>query len=114
MTAPPTLNTRYNKQALMYCQLQEIQRMLYQPLFLMGYILNSTEFFPVQHHKLHTLIKCLGGDVLDIELTEQNVYTSYELAVLEYSYIVNNHQAINVLSDFLGATTGTFDHKGKL
>jgi hypothetical protein len=56
----------------------------------------------------------LGGDVLDIELTEQNIYTAYELATLEYSYIINNHQAINVLSDFLGASTGTFDHKGDL
>ena len=47
----------------------------------------------------------LGGDVLDIELTpEDNVYTAYEMATLEYSTIVNNHQAKNVLSDFLGAT----------
>ena len=58
--------------------------------------------------------KMLGGDVLDVELTENNVYTSYEVATLEYSYIVNNHQAVNVLSDFLGATTGTFDHEGVL
>ena len=58
--------------------------------------------------------KMLGGDVLDIELTEDNVYTSYELATLEYSYILNNHQAKNVLSSFLGNATGTFDHKGTL
>ena len=58
--------------------------------------------------------RMLGGDVLDIELTENNVYTSYELATLEYCSIINNHQAANVLSDFLGATTGTFDHKGDL
>jgi len=58
--------------------------------------------------------KMLGGDVLDIELTENNVYTSYEMATLEYCSIINNHQAKNVLSDFLGATTGTFDHEGAL
>ena len=58
--------------------------------------------------------KMLGGDVLDIELTEDNVYTSYEIATLEYSYIVNNHQAKNALSSFLGNTTGTFDHEGNL
>ena len=58
--------------------------------------------------------KMLGGDVLDIELTENNVYTSYEMATLEYCSIINNHQARNVLSDFLGATTGTFDHEGAL
>ena len=58
--------------------------------------------------------KMLGGDVLDVELTEDNVYTSYEMATLEYSYIVNNHQAKNVLSSFLGNTTGTFDHEGNI
>ena len=79
-----------------------------------GAYLNSTEFLSGAATQVAYTYKMLGGDVLDIELTEQNVYTSYELAVLEYSYIVNNHQAINVLADFLGATTGTFDHKGTL
>ena len=58
--------------------------------------------------------KKLGGDVLDIEITEYQVYSAYEEAVLEYSYIVNIHQAQNVLSDVLGATTGSFDNDGKL
>jgi len=58
--------------------------------------------------------KKLGGDILDIELRPGNVYTAYEEAVLEYSYIVNVHQAKNVLSDFLGSTTGAFDHDGAL
>lgn len=79
-----------------------------------GVYLNSTEFLSGAATQVAYTYKMLGGDVLDIELTEQNVYTSYELAVLEYSYIINNHQAVNVLSDFLGATTGTFDHKGVL
>ena len=52
----------------------------------------------------------LGGDVLDIELNTANVYTAYEEAVLEYSYILNIHQANNALPSYLGATTGTFDH----
>jgi len=79
-----------------------------------GVYLDSTEFLSGAASQVSYTYKMLGGDVLDIELTEQNIYTSYELAVLEYSYIINNHQAINVLSDFLGATTGTFDHKGTL
>tara|TARA_B100000085_G_C18556493_1_gene517939 strand:+ start:446 stop:1723 length:1278 start_codon:yes stop_codon:yes gene_type:complete len=58
--------------------------------------------------------KKLGGDVVDIELTPSNIYAAYEEAVLEYSYIVNMHQGKNVLSDALGNTTGTFDHKGDL
>lgn len=58
--------------------------------------------------------KKLGGDVLDIEIKEGNVYASYQEAVLEYSYLINSHQAKNVLSDMLGATTGTFDEDGEL
>ena len=56
----------------------------------------------------------LGGDVLDIELTANNVYAAYEEAVLEYSYLVNIHQSKNVLSDILGSPTGTFDSDGEL
>jgi len=56
----------------------------------------------------------LGGDVLDIELTTANVYAAYEEAVLEYSYILNVHQANNSLSSFLGHSTGAFDHLGNL
>ena len=58
--------------------------------------------------------KKLGGDILDIEITPGNVYTAYEEAVLEYSYIVNVHQANNLLSNALGSTTGSFDDKGVL
>ena len=54
----------------------------------------------------------LGGEVLDIELSASNVYAAYEEACLEYSYILNIHQSKNVLSDALGHTTGTFDHRG--
>jgi len=56
----------------------------------------------------------LGGDVLDIEITEQNVYAAYEESVFEYSYIVNTHQAKNALPSLLGGSTGSFDHHGQL
>ncbi len=56
----------------------------------------------------------LGGDVLDIELTEYNVYSAYEEAVLEYSYLVNIHQATNILSNTLGNTTASFDRYGNI
>lgn len=56
----------------------------------------------------------LGGDVLDIELTKEQVFAAYEEAVLEYSYIVNIHQTKNVLSNSLGATTGSFDEDGMI
>ena len=58
--------------------------------------------------------KKLGGDVLDLEITEGQVYAAYEEACLEYSYILNIHQSKNVLSDILGGATGSFDHKGQL
>lgn len=58
--------------------------------------------------------KRLGGDVLDIELKATNVYNHYEEAVLEYSYIVNLHQARNTLGSALGGDTGSFDHKGNI
>ena len=56
--------------------------------------------------------KKLGGDVLDIELTEGNIFAAYEEACLEYSYLVNIHQAKNSLSSMLGGTTGSFDQDG--
>jgi hypothetical protein len=58
--------------------------------------------------------KKLGGDVLDIEITNDQVYASYEEACLEYSYILNMHQSKNILSNVLGATTGTFDQDGQV
>ncbi len=56
--------------------------------------------------------KKLGGDVLDLEITEQNVYANYEEACLEYSYIVNTYQAKSIIGSALGGSTGSFDHKG--
>ena len=57
--------------------------------------------------------KKLGGDVLDIEITTGSVFSAYEESVLEYSYIVNIHQAKNILGSALGAATGTFNHHGE-
>jgi len=79
-----------------------------------GIYLNSTNFISGAVDQVAFTYKMLGGDVLDIELVEGNVYSSYESAVLEYSYILNSHQAENVLSNYLGGTTGTFDHDGEL
>lgn len=56
----------------------------------------------------------LGGEILDLEIKAEQVYNAYEEAVLEYSYLVNIHQAKNVMSDVLGSTTGSFDQDGQL
>jgi len=76
---------------------------LYSPYFLSG----AAEQVAFTYKKL-------GGDVLDIELTNGNVYAAYEEATLEYCYIINMHQAKNSLSNILGNTTGTFNDKGEL
>lgn len=72
----------------------------------------STDFLQGAKDQVSFVYKKLGGDVLDIELTTGNVYTAYEEAVLEYSYLVNLHQATNILSDALGNQTGSFDSNG--
>ena len=58
--------------------------------------------------------KKLGGDVLDLEITENQVHSAYEEACLEYSYMINSHQARNLFPFVLGQTTGTFDQAGQL
>ena len=79
----------------------------------MGMYTGSVEFITGAVKQVKFTYKRLGGDVLDIELTEQNVYANYEEAVLEYSYIVNQHQAKNVIGSALGGETGSFNHKGE-
>lgn len=79
-----------------------------------GMYTGSVDFITGAAKQVDYVYKKLGGDVIDIELTADNVYAAYEEAVLEYSYIVNIHQGKNVLSSILGEQTGTFDHKGEL
>ena len=79
-----------------------------------GVYADNTNFLSGAADQVSFTYKMLGGDVLDIELTEHNVYSAYETAVLEYSYIMNVHQAKNVLSDVLGNATSSFDHDGEV
>ncbi len=74
----------------------------------------SEQFISGAVDQVSFVYKKLGGDILDIELTEGNVYAAYEESVLEYSYLVNVHQATNILSDALGNSTGSFDSKGNI
>ena len=76
--------------------------------------LYSAEFLSGAADQVTYVYKKLGGDVLDIELTEGSVYSAYEEAVLEYSYLLNIHQATNILSDALGSSTGSFDSDGNI
>jgi hypothetical protein len=58
--------------------------------------------------------KKLGGDVLDVEITKEQVFAAYQESVLEYSYLLNIHQAKNVIGDLLGSKTGSFNEEGQL
>lgn len=79
-----------------------------------GIYSTSTAFLSGAVDQVSYVYKKIGGDVLDIELTTGNVYAAYEEAVLEYSYLVNLHQATNALPSYLGKTTGSFDQDGEL
>ena len=79
----------------------------------LGVYSGSAQFLSGAAAQVAFTYKRLGGDVLDIELTEDNVYASYEDAVLEYSYLINVHQSKNILGSALGGTTGSFDHTGE-
>ena len=79
-----------------------------------GVYSSSVQFVTGAMTQVAFTYKRLGGDVLDIELTEQNVYANYEEAVLEYSYYVNLHQSKNALGSALGSPTASFDHKGEV
>lgn len=61
--------------------------------------LYSSQFITGAVDQVSYTYKKLGGDILDIELTEGNVYAAYEEACLEYSYLINIHQATNILPD---------------
>jgi len=76
-------------------------------------IYNSTSFISGAVDQVAYVYNKLGGNVLNLEITPSNVYNSYEEACLEYSYLLNTHQAKNVLSDLLGGTTGSFDEDGE-
>ena len=79
-----------------------------------GIYSGSNDFISGAVDQVAYTYKKLGGDVLDIELKAGNIYAAYEESVLEYSYIVNMHQAKNVLSNLLGQTTGSFDQHGQI
>lgn len=79
-----------------------------------GIYASDDNFLSGAAEQVSYVYKKLGGDILDIEITPGNVYTAYEEACLEYSYLVNIHQAKNSLGDLLGNTTASFDHDGEI
>ena len=78
----------------------------------LGIYTGSSDFLSGASDQVAYTYQKLGGDVLDIEVTSGSIYANYEEACLEYSYIVNTHQAKNMLGSVLGQTTASFDHNG--
>jgi hypothetical protein len=76
-------------------------------------IYNTDAFYSGAADQVSYVHGKLGGNILDIEIETANVYKAYEEACLEYSYLLNTHQAKNVLSDMLGGSTGSFDEDGE-
>ena len=52
-----------------------------------GMYTGSVDFLTGAATQVAYTYKKLGGDVLDIELTAENIYANFEEAVLEYSYL---------------------------
>lgn len=49
----------------------------------------------------------LGGNVLQVELTNADVYGCFEQSMLEYSSLINSYQAKSLMADVLGSETGS-------
>lgn len=56
---------------------------------------------------IRNVYRRLGGDILQIELTNKDVYACLEQAMLEYSSIVNTYQAKSTLINMIGIPTGS-------
>lgn len=51
----------------------------------------------------------LGGNVLQVELTNNDVYGCFEHAAHEYSAMINSYHAKSLLADILGSPTGSLE-----
>ena len=107
----PTLTPTSTKSAIVLPEAGDVSNVA--AALPLGVYSASDQFLTGAAKQVNYTYKKLGGDVLDIELTEKNVYANYEEAVLEYSYIINLHQSKNTLGSMLGAQTASFDHKGE-
>ena len=79
-----------------------------------GVYSSSSYFITGAVEQVSYTYKKLGGDSIGIEMSNDSVFTAYEEACLEYSYLINLHQSKNSLMSALGSATGSFDSKGEL
>lgn len=64
--------------------------------------------FQTEADNMVTFVKRkLGDDVLSVELTKKQIWACFEEATLEYSSVVNLHEAESTLMNLLGVPTGS-------
>ena len=79
-----------------------------------GFYSDETDF-QVEADKVHLFVhRHLGADILQVELSKRQVWSCFEQACLEYSAIINTHQARNQLMSLLGQPTGSLSGSQQL
>ena len=72
-----------------------------------GYFDSDAEFAVDADKILDYVFRKLGDSSIQVELTTDQVYASFEEACLDYSAIINQYQAKSVLATLLGTPTGS-------
>lgn len=72
-----------------------------------GYYDSDTQFQTEANAMVKYVYRKLGGSILDVELTNKDVYACMEEAILEYGSMINSYQAKNLLLDLIGTFTGS-------
>ena len=76
---------------------------------------DSDAAFQTEADAMVTFVKRkLGDDILSVELTKKQIWACFEEATLEYSAIINEHQAKNSLANILGFSTASLEGAEKL
>lgn len=68
---------------------------------------NESDFQGEADNMITFVKRKLGDDVLSVELTKKQIFGNFEEATLEYSSILNQHQAKSQLVNYLGFPTGS-------
>lgn len=68
---------------------------------------SDTNFQTDANGMIRLVYSQLGGNILQVELTNKDVYSSLEQSLLEYSAIINSYHAKSILANVIGSSTGT-------
>lgn len=82
--------------------------------YLTNAIYTSSAFITGCIHAVTLAYDVFGGNIMDIELEERNIYQLYQKSVIKYSSLINMHHAKNILFEMLGVPTATFDWTGNI